>query len=33
MLEKLNDPEFGDMLVMYVCVFAAGFLLGMTVFG
>lgn len=33
MLEKLLDPDFGDKLVLYVCIFGLGFVVGMLAFG
>ena len=33
MLNKLLNPEFGDKMVGYVCVFGLGFVVGMLCFG
>jgi len=32
LIEKLTDPEFGDRLVLYVCLYGFGFVTGMLIF-
>jgi len=32
LIEKMTDPEFGDKLVFYVCLYGFGFVTGMLVF-
>jgi hypothetical protein len=33
LIEMLKDPNFGDKLVGYVCIFGFGFIVGMISFG
>jgi hypothetical protein len=32
-VQKLTDPEFGDKMVLYTCIFGLGFVVGMLCFG